>query len=557
MQSSSRPLKWTVPFAQNDSSKVELPVSTSDPTRASLQKGFPPGTMQPPESGGVPPQGEDFNGGMNQIARIAWWLMMGGGFPFDSTFANDSNIGGYPLGATVPRSDGTGYWLNTAENNTTNPEATDGSAANWVAAYNYGWAAVSGLAGANVTLTPAQAAKQQITLTGTLTANIQLIFPTWQQRWEIVNNTTGAFTVTAKTAGGSGIVVNQNVSTPVIGDGTNILQPLEQFNVAPALTATNPVQMGQVQSQSGTAFTTAGTAPAFTLTPAPAVTAYGTSQRFSVTFNAAGTTGSNTLNVSGLGAKNLKQYNAAGAKVAAIIPAAGFVSDVVYDGTDMVVLDPVVPGTLLAVRYFTSTTTYTPTAGTNSIEVEGVGGGGAGGGCPVASAAGAAGSGGGAGCYGRKRITSNFAGVTITIGAAGIGVAGGAGGAGGATSFGALLSLPGGLGGGAGVASTAAGWNSTPGGSGGAASGADLGVQSASGLVGLVFSASNVTAGAGASSAMGAGGGPVNAGGTSVNTGQNAQGFGGGGGGAAAANSGIAAAGGNGSPGVMVVREYA
>lgn len=87
-----------------------------------------------------------------------------------------------------------------------------------------------------------------------------------------------------------------------------------------------------------TAFTTAGTAPAFTLTPAPALAGYAANQRFRVKFNAAAAA-SGTLNVSGLGAKNLKQYDPAGAKVTAVI-ASGQLSDVEYDGTDMVVLDP-------------------------------------------------------------------------------------------------------------------------------------------------------------------------------------------------------------------------
>ncbi|WP_436632525.1 hypothetical protein, partial [Lactobacillus acidophilus] len=79
----NQPAKFLVPFAQNDSSRVELPVTTSDATRASQSLGFPPATMQPPEAGGVPPQGEDFNGALNQIARIAWWMMLGGRFSFD------------------------------------------------------------------------------------------------------------------------------------------------------------------------------------------------------------------------------------------------------------------------------------------------------------------------------------------------------------------------------------------------------------------------------------------------------------------------------------------
>jgi len=107
--------------------------------------------------------------------------------------------------------------------------------------------------------------------------------------------------------------------------------------VAPATQTQQVVNAGQIQTQALTAFTTAGTAPAFTLTPTPAITAYAANQRFQVTFSAAGGA-TPTLNVSGLGAQNLKQYTATGSKIAAII-ASGQTSDVVYDGTDMVVLD--------------------------------------------------------------------------------------------------------------------------------------------------------------------------------------------------------------------------
>lgn len=95
---------------------------------------------------------------------------------------------------------------------------------------------------------------------------------------------------------------------------------------------------GPAVNQVQTAFTTAGSAPAFTLTPVPALGGYAPNQRFRVKFNAAAAT-SGTLNVSGLGAKNLKQYDSTGAKIAAVI-AAGQLADVEYDGTDMVVLDP-------------------------------------------------------------------------------------------------------------------------------------------------------------------------------------------------------------------------
>ncbi len=88
-----------------------------------------------------------------------------------------------------------------------------------------------------------------------------------------------------------------------------------------------------IQGQLGNAVTTAGTATAYTLTPSPAIAAYAAGQRLNVTFHAP--SGLNpTINVSRKGAKSLKQYDATGAKVAAVT-VAGQVSDVVYDGTDV------------------------------------------------------------------------------------------------------------------------------------------------------------------------------------------------------------------------------
>jgi hypothetical protein len=85
-----------------------------------------------------------------------------------------------------------------------------------------GLLALTGLTNANVTLTRAQAQAEIITLAGTLTANIQIILPATRQMWIIRNATSGAFTVTAKTAAGTGVVATQGLNVIVFGDGTNI-----------------------------------------------------------------------------------------------------------------------------------------------------------------------------------------------------------------------------------------------------------------------------------------------------------------------------------------------
>jgi len=91
--------------------------------------------------------------------------------------------------------------------------------------------------------------------------------------------------------------------------------------------------------QAAVAFTTGGTAPAFTLTPTPALAAYVDGIEFEIKVHANGTLGSNTLNISGLGAKNVKQYAASGSKVPADLRS-GMITKARYDGTDVVILNP-------------------------------------------------------------------------------------------------------------------------------------------------------------------------------------------------------------------------
>jgi hypothetical protein len=96
---------------------------------------------------------------------------------------------------------------------------------------------------------------------------------------------------------------------------------------------------GAAQTQEGVRFTATGTAPAYVLTPSPAIVAYAEGQRFTVEAHSDGTIGSNTLNVSGLGAKSLKQYDDAGNKRSGVVKN-GQIAVVEYDGTDFVILNP-------------------------------------------------------------------------------------------------------------------------------------------------------------------------------------------------------------------------
>lgn len=221
-------------------------------------------------------------------------------------------------------------------------------------------------------------------------------------------------------------------------------------------------------------------------------------------------------------------------------------------------------GTLINVQRFTSSGTYTPTAGTNTAIIEGCGGGGGGGATPATSSTQIAlGGGGGTGAWGRVRVTAPTT-QTVTIGSGGAGGAAGTntGTAGGQTSIGTYLVCPGGVAGGASGVFTFASNMLVTGGIGSAIGGAATATTSATALylsgglsatVGFsVYNSSIAIAAAGASSPFGAGGGYV-----VTAAGINGTGFGAGGSGAAAGPSAAAAAGGSGSPGFITVYEYA
>ncbi|MCD6034456.1 MAG: hypothetical protein K0R63_197 [Rickettsiales bacterium] len=211
-------------------------------------------------------------------------------------------------------------------------------------------------------------------------------------------------------------------------------------------------------------------------------------------------------------------------------------------------------GRLLNVQVFTSSGTYTPTPGTNSIIVEIVGGGGSGGGTAATGAnASAAAGGAGGGSYAKSRYTSGFAGVAITIGTGGAVPAAGNnnGNFGGATNFGALMNAPGGAYGYGSPAYTTPGLGG-PGGSGLLSTGGNIiNGRGTSGGLGFVLAMNVMTGGRGGVSHFGAGPGP-----TLGSAGFPGTSYGSGGNGASSGASTAARAGGAGADGVAVIYEY-
>ncbi|AYJ74292.1 hypothetical protein phiE131_026 [Burkholderia phage phiE131] len=213
----------------------------TNPGGASLVDGFPPLTRTPIAAGGIPPSGLDMNGVLNLITQSTRWAHGGGRYAFNSAFAADTNVGGYPAGAMLMSADGFGTWLSLVDNNSDNPDTGPGT--KWAPSQAYGFSAISGLTNVNVTLTPAQAMKSRIVLTGSLTGNVQIILPAWTREWTIVNNTTGAFTITVKTASGTGVTIPAGAAR-VVCDGTNVTQPAE--SIAPATLSSHALTAGQI-----------------------------------------------------------------------------------------------------------------------------------------------------------------------------------------------------------------------------------------------------------------------------------------------------------------------
>jgi len=323
MQLTNAPGKLVLPFAASGA-KNDIPVDSQigiTAGAASLVDGFPPLTRTPLAAGGTPPSGLDMNGVLYELSAILRWANAGGGYAYDAAFATDSNVGGYPKGARIMRSDGLGYWFNTADNNVTDPEGAGAVAAGWVPDFTTGAAAVT-MTSANVTLTAAQYGKPIIVITGLLTANLNLIFPNIVGEWIVINSTTGPYTITCKTAAGTGLVVNSVQA--LAGDATNIYSAVND-----AISS-----MGELIASAG------GTADALTATFSPAPRKWPNGVPFLVRAASANatTTPTFTANSGTLAAKTIvKGANAA--LVAGDIAGAGHWLLMQYDVTlDKVVL---------------------------------------------------------------------------------------------------------------------------------------------------------------------------------------------------------------------------
>lgn len=127
MQYSSGLPAWFVAAFANAGDKNTIPATTTVTGAAALNTGWPSICSLPEEAGGIAITREDLNGILYWLSHSIQRLQAGGFMPYDAAFA--AAIGGYPKGALVRKADGTGYWMNEADSNTTDPDG--GSSANW------------------------------------------------------------------------------------------------------------------------------------------------------------------------------------------------------------------------------------------------------------------------------------------------------------------------------------------------------------------------------------------------------------------------------------------
>ena len=366
---------------------------------------------------------------------------------------------------------------------------------------------------------------------------------------------TGTQTTPAPDAGYTGLYV----VTVANGQATITAPNISQYAAAPLLSAAGLI-IGGLQGNYHSSSVAGGTADAITGSFTPNITALTNGMTLYVRAANANATATPTFtpNSGAVAAATIVKGNNL-ALVAGDIAGAGHWCEFQYDSTltKWVLLNPSAgilgnAGRLINVQVFAAagTSTYTPTVGTNSVVVEVQGGGASGGGAAATGATqSSAGTPGTSGSYGKGRFTSAFAGVTVTVGAGGVaGAAGASGNNGGSSSFGALLTAPGGNLGTFGVASTPPFAGFVVAAPAVATGGTIINVQGSQGVIALVLTASTASNSQGGSSVFGPG---------LTGNGVAAVSPGTGGPGAANTQSLAAAAGGAGKSGIVVVWEYA
>lgn len=261
MQKSNAPTKLTVAFASGSGAG---PVNTvpltpgATPGTASYQTGFTSVNMEPIASGGVPPFGADFNGVFKAATTAQIWQQSGYMYAYDSAFASNANIGGYPSGSVLMMGSGNGLWINKTDNNTHSPDTT--GSVGWVGLPAAGAYALT-TTGGTKTPDPSLLGVTTILVSGALTSNATIVLPlTAGARWIIQNNTTGSYTLTVQGATGAGVAITQGSALTVFTDGTSYFAA--SSNLSGAYLPINGTAVAATKLATARAFSVTGLATA-------------------------------------------------------------------------------------------------------------------------------------------------------------------------------------------------------------------------------------------------------------------------------------------------------
>ena len=236
-----------------------------------------------------------------------------------------------------------------------------------------------------------QARNAVLVFTGTNTGIRQVIPPLVQKTYTVTNNTIGGYAITIGGITGALVTIPNGATAQVYCSGTGFYlvsttipnantvmnstkltgltagtttgDSVEYAQMNTAVSTALATEHGQLQTQTYTAFTTTGGPTAFAATASPAISgAVTTNTRLRLKFNVA-SSGTPTL-VLGTTTAALQQYDATGTLVAATL-GLNQLTDVEYNGTVYVVLDPltpvivsVLPGTIIAFAGTTAPTGY-------------------------------------------------------------------------------------------------------------------------------------------------------------------------------------------------------
>jgi hypothetical protein len=134
-----------------------------------------------------------------------------------------------------------------------------------------------------------------------------------------------------------------NVAGTAPFQGNQSMGDNKLVNLAAGSAAGDSINLGQVQSGIvAHAVTMGGTADAIVLTFSPPFSAYVAKMRFRFTASLANALAAPTINIDGLGLKTIKKLNGL-ALEPGDIAGAGHICECVYDGTDVVLLNPALP----------------------------------------------------------------------------------------------------------------------------------------------------------------------------------------------------------------------